>query len=111
MKTQEELKHELFKQTSEVESVILKLDKANMLLGHWVNEYVFVNKPDPVKATEYWTAKSSEGRTKNCEESFKWFYDYSQIIGFVDIVSDYIYESRKLLEKVVYGEKENKGAA
>ena len=111
MKTQEELKLELNKQTSEVESAILKLDKASMLLGHWVNEYVFADRPDPVEAVKHLTSRSSGGSTKNEEQSFKWFYDYSQIIGFVDIVSDYIYESRKLLEKAVYGEKENKGAA
>ncbi|MCO5381809.1 MAG: hypothetical protein NHB14_27255 [Desulfosporosinus sp.] len=108
MKTQEELQIELNKRTLEAENAILKLDKANMLLGHWMNEYAFVDKPDPMEAVKYWSSKAEE-RTKIGEQSLKWFHDYGQIIGFVDIVSDYIYESRKLLEKVVYGEKE--GAA
>jgi hypothetical protein len=105
MKTQEELQHELFLQTSEIERVLLKLDKANMLLGLWANEYMSCDIPSPAEALKSWTAIHPE-RTTKTEQSFKWFYDYSRITGIIDIVSDYVYESREMLEKVVY-EKES----
>lgn len=111
MKTQEELQHELFKQTSEVEDVLVKLDKASMLLGHWEAEYVFANRPDLREAVKGWTSRAPEEESIKAEQSLKWFYEYSQIIGLVDIAFDYVIESKKLLEKVVYGEKENMGAA
>ncbi|WP_407308781.1 hypothetical protein [Desulfosporosinus sp. SB140] len=106
MKTQEELQHELFMQTSEVESALLKLDKANMLLGHWMHEYAFREIPDPYKAIQCQSTKSPEERSKK-EQHFKWFYDYTKIVGFIDIVADYVYESRILLEKVVNGKEDN----
>ena len=109
MKTQEELRHELFEQTSVVEDTILNLKKANMILDGWMQEYGFINRPDPRKAMECGSFKSGE-RDMKAVESRKWFYEYNRIYTFIDIVSDYVFESRKLLEKAVYGEKGNKGA-
>jgi len=109
MKTQEELNDELFKQTSAVENALMALEKANMILGHWEHEYVFADRPNPVEAARIWTSKSNE-ENKGANQSCKWFFEYNLIIGFVDIVHDYVSESKKLLEKAVYGEKENKGA-
>jgi len=97
MKTQEELKHELYMQTTEVENALVKLDKASLILGHWMNEYVFTERR--------WTARTPEEKPKNGDQSVKWFYEYSRIIGFIDIVQDYVFESKKLLEKVANGEK------
>lgn len=106
MKTQEELQNELFNQTSEVEHVLLNLDKASLLLSHWMHEYTFREMPNPIVAAMAMTTIQPE-RNINTEQSQKWFYEYSQIIGFIDIVSDYVFESRKLLEKAIYGEKGN----
>ncbi|KUO72560.1 MAG: hypothetical protein APF81_13345 [Desulfosporosinus sp. BRH_c37] len=105
MKTQEELKHELYMQTTEVENALVKLDKASLILGHWMNEYVFTERPDPGEAVKRWTARTPEEKPKNGDQSVKWFYEYSRIIGFIDIVQDYVFESKKLLEKVANGEK------
>jgi hypothetical protein len=110
MKTQEELHDELFKQTSAVENALVKLDKAAMILGHWAHEYVFDERPNPIQAAKDWTSMPSKERDIKSEQSCKWFFEYGLIIGFVDIVHDYVYESKKILEKVVYGEEENKGA-
>jgi len=104
MKTQEELKNELFERTSEVENVLIKLDKASLILDHWMHEYVFSEKPDIGEAVKYWGTRSEE-RNINGEQSCKWFYEYNLIIGFVDIVSDYVFESKKILEKAAYGER------
>ena len=108
MKTQEDLKHELLMQVSEVESALVKLDKASLILDHWKHEYAFSESPDPRKALNCWTSRSPEEMNTNSKQSLKWFHEYSQIIGFVDIVSDYVFESKKLLEKVVDGEGLNK---
>lgn len=110
MKTQEELQRELLNQTTEVENALVKLEKANLILGRWMNEYVFVDKPDPREAVKRGESKSGEKNIK-ADDSFKWFYDYNQIIGLLDIAFDYVHESKELLKNVVYGEKENKGAA
>lgn len=96
MKSQEELHSELHRQSQEVEHAILSLGKANMLLGRWMNEY---------------GASKNPGGNEKSEQSYKWLFEYSQIVGLIDIVSDYVFESKKILEKAVYGEKENKGAA
>ena len=100
MKTQEELQHELFKQTSEVENALNKLDKASMILAFWTQEYGFNDRPDPGEAVKCWTSKSGE-RSKKAEQSCKWFFEYSLIIGLVDIVFDYVHESKKELEKAL----------
>lgn len=104
MKTQEELQHELFEQTSKVENALIKLDKAQLILGHWTDEYAFNEKPDPAEAVKHWTSESRE-KNINRDQSCKWFHEYSQIIGLIDIAFDYVFESKKLLEKVAYGEK------
>ena len=87
----------------------MKLDKASLILGHWINEYVFSESPNPNKAANY-SASIRPEENIGAEQSCKWFYEYGQIIGLVDIVSDYVFESRKLLEKAVYGEKIDKSA-
>ena len=110
MKTQEELQRELFIQTSEVENAICKLDKADMMLGHWVNEYVFTDRPDLSEAVKAWTSRDSEAESKMAKQSIKWFYEYNLIIGFIDIVYDYVHASKKVLKKAVYDEQGNKGA-
>lgn len=110
MKTQEELKHELYEQTFAVENTIMNLDKANMLLNLWITEYVFTDQPDLGEAVKHWTSKPSEERNIKGEQSVKWFHEYRKIVGLVDIVSDYVFESKKLLEKAVYGEKMDKSA-
>lgn len=111
MKTQEELQYELFNQTTEVENAINKLDKASMILGHWVNRYVFAERPDPGEAVKCWTSKKLGERDMNAEQSYQWFHEYSQIVGLVDIVFDYVHQCKKVLEKVVDGvEQLNKSA-
>lgn len=109
MKTQEELQHESFNQISNVENALIKLDRASMILGHWTDEYVFTEKPNPREAVKWLTSMGSEGITGKSGQSVKWFYEYNQIIGFVDIAFDYVFECKKLLEKAVYGKKANEG--
>lgn len=104
MKTQEELKYELFDQISEIENALIKLDKAQLILGHWTDEYSFAKKPDPVEAVKRVTSNSRE-KSIHGEQSCRWFYEYSQIIGLIDIAFDYVFESKKILEKAAYGEK------
>ena len=101
MKTQEELQYKLFKQTTEVENALIKLDKASMLLIHWEHEYVFIDRPNPREAVAAGASVGGDGEMSiKAEQSCKWFYEYPQIVGFIDIVHDYVCESKKLLEMI-----------
>lgn len=110
MKTQEELQRELYEQTSEVEDALAKLVKASLILGRWMTEFVFTERPDPGEAAKCRTIRAPEERSVQGKQSLKWCYEYNQIIGLIDIAFDYVHESKKLLEKAVYGESVNKGA-
>ena len=109
MKTQEELQREVLDQNDAIVDALLKLKKANMILDDWTQEYGFSHRPDSRKAMECGSCKSEE-IDREAMNSRKWFCEYNRIYTFIDIVSDYVLESEKLLEKAAYGEKANKGA-
>ncbi|HZK52963.1 MAG TPA: hypothetical protein VFC84_01980 [Desulfosporosinus sp.] len=100
MKTQEELQRELSKQTSEVEDAMLKLRKAMVILEYWTDEYGFQDKPEPLQAVMYRETILPEKNIR-AEQSCKWFYEYNRIYQFIDIVRDYVYESKELLGKAL----------
>lgn len=35
------------------------------------------------------------------DQSFKWFYDYQKITQFIEIVFDYVYDSKEELKKII----------
>lgn len=105
-----ELKHELFEQTNLMEDVLDKLDKADLILGHWENEYSFYENPDPRAAIEWGSKVPSQNQDpekvkRHGEQSYKWFLEYNTIFQLIRIVSDYVYESRQLLQKAIKGEE------
>ena len=102
MKTQEELRQELLDQTDGVHEAIGKLKKASFILNHWEEEYGFTDRPNP-KAAIAWGSSIRPEKSIAAEQSFKWFYEYNRIYEFIDIVRDYVFESKKLLEKATYG--------
>lgn len=99
-----ELKHELFEQTNLMEDVLDKLDKADLILGHWKNEYSFYENPDPRAAIEYERSVPVD-KDPHKAQSYKWFLEYNTIFQLIRIVSDYVYESRQLLQKAIKGEE------
>lgn len=99
-----ELKHELFEQTNLMEDVLDKLDKADLILGHWVDEYSFYENPNPRAAIEYARSVPVD-KDPHKAQSYKWFSEYNTIFQLIRIVSDYVYESRQLLQKAIEGEE------
>jgi hypothetical protein len=100
LKTQEELQREVIDQGDAIGSALDKLKKANMILSDWTQEYGFIHQPDPRKAMESEAFKSEEGYGE-AVDSRKWFHEYNRIYQFIDIVYDYVYESKKILEKAL----------
>lgn len=106
-----ELSHELFEQETAIENVIEKLEKASLVLSRWEQEYSFSEAPDPRAAIRWGSQVPSQNQDDEKEkehgkQSFKWFCEYNYIFQFISIVSDYVYESKKLLEKAVYSKGE-----
>lgn len=101
----EELSNKLFKQTDAIEEVLLKLNKANMLLGLWTERYDFYSAPDPrlaiAGAAHTSTGKLSDDKKRLMTESMIWFSDYPTITGLIDIIFDYVYESKEALSKAI----------
>lgn len=103
-----ELRHELFERETAIKNVIAKLEKASLVLSHWKQEYSFSEAPDPRAAIAYGSRVPDKNNPdKNNpdikgQQSYKWFLEYDYIFQFISIVSDYVYESKKLLEEAVY---------
>jgi len=96
--TERNLKHELFETRSSIEYALVKLEKADTLLNHWVQEYGFSEKPDPRAAIEWGRSlKDEPGRTALGSFSAKWYWEYDNIFNFVDMAFDYIMETQKIL--------------
>lgn len=98
VKALEALRHELFETRNSIEYAEVKLDKAEMLLNRWVQDYSFAKKPDPRAAVACW---SGSDKSQEAEQAAKWFWDYNQIFTIVDIAFDYLLEAKKILNEAV----------
>lgn len=97
-----ELKHELFDNETIMSEVTLKLDRARLILGDWLDDYGFNQEPNPRKAVEWGgTMRNEEGHDKEGEQSFKWFIEYNRIYKFIEIVMDYVHGSWKMLDDLL----------
>ena len=81
-------------------SALTKLEKASMILNLWTEEYGFDENPDPVEAIA-WANSKPGGQSLESKQSAKWFCEYGRIYKFIDIVFDYVSESKKELEKAL----------
>ncbi len=96
------LKHGLFETRTDIETALIKLEKAHTLLSHWTQEYEFNQKPDPRAALEWGRSlKDEPGRTALGSFSAKWYWEYNTIYSFVDMVFDYVIEAQELLNKAM----------
>lgn len=98
------LKHELFEVENNIEYAKVKLDKAETILSHWVQDYSFAEKPDPRAAIAYW---SGSDKSQEAEQAAKWFWEYNQIFTIVDIAFDYLLEAKKILNEAINREGKN----
>lgn len=98
------LRHELFKVESSIDYAKVKLDKAEMLLNRWVQDYSFAKMPDPRAAVARW---SGADKSQEAEQAAKWFYEYNEIYTIVDIAFDYLLEAKKILNEAINREGKN----
>lgn len=80
------------------------IDKAAIILEHWMQEYSFYEKPDPWAATRWSSQVPSrnivpEKEQVHGQQSFKWFHEYNFIFHFIEIVADYVYKVQQELER------------
>lgn len=83
-----------------IDSVLLDLEKAVLLLENWLQDYSFSEKPDARAAVAYGMRVPDDNDIKGYNSS-KWFYEYDRIVKTIDIVDDYIWKSKKKLEKAM----------
>ena len=69
-----------------IASALIDIEKSRTLLGDLDNDYAF-----PETLLIDWESANREART--------WVWDYNKIRTLLDIISDYIYEVDKLLQK------------
>ncbi|MEL7657077.1 MAG: hypothetical protein AAGU75_14365, partial [Bacillota bacterium] len=58
-----------------IENALIKLEKAELLLAHWTQEYGFNKKPDPQAAID-WGQSKGGAQTKEQSNSAKWYWEY-----------------------------------
>ncbi|MGE5397517.1 MAG: hypothetical protein ACM3MK_08295 [Chitinophagales bacterium] len=92
------LRDELFEQTTVIEQALLNLEKADILLNHWMQEYLYYEKPDPHAALA-WSSGLEKGPHQT--QSAQWYYEYESITQFISIVSDYVHNTKKELVKAL----------
>lgn len=91
--------NDLLNKTNAIDDALLKLEKAMLILGKWDEDYSFNNNPTPQAALEFAKGIRS-GDDLEGKQSFKWFREYNTITTLINIASDYVYESKRTLEKV-----------
>ena len=94
-----ELKSKLFKQENVLGEALIKLEKASTVLNHWEQNYSFSKRPSPEAAIAWRGTVRSEDIWG--QQSFTWYQEYNLIFQLISIASDYVYESKKLLEQIV----------
>lgn len=102
-KGKDEVKKKLYLRNMAIENAINKLDRADIVLQHWTQEYSYAEKPDP-KAAINWLTEND--RSREAKQSAEWFWDYNYIFEFIEIVFDYVTESKEILEKGLSNERE-----
>jgi len=96
----EGLKDELYKKTMALEDILIKLEKANTVLGHLENNYIFSENPTPHAAIK-WADTNLNDEDANGKQSHKWYWDYDFIVQLISIACDYVYASKKLSKEAV----------
>jgi hypothetical protein len=94
----QELRRELSGKTAAIESAVLELDKAITVLNHWMDAYLYFEKPDP-KAAMDWGSRA--GRGPHYDQSAQWYMEYNKITKFINIASDYVYNSKEILAGIL----------
>lgn len=92
-----DLSRTLLEQTDAIAQALIKLERANLILGEWLTDYGFGESPDPYLCFNS-NLPSNDARKA---EANKWFYEYDKILGFIEIAGDYVHETKKVLEEAI----------
>lgn len=96
----EELRKSKVELQDVIGQVLLKIEKADLIIWDWIEEYGFSEKPDSWAAVKY-SSKLPDEKDIHGSNSLKWFYEYNRIFKLIDIASDYVLESRKALDEAL----------
>lgn len=80
-----------------VKKALVDLEKAETLLLHWSNEYVFEKAPNPKIMFSDRIPPSDLERL----QSTKWFNEYRFISQFIQMAKDYVTRGKEELQKAV----------
>jgi hypothetical protein len=80
-----------------IKSALTDLEKAETLLTHWTNEYVFKEMPNPKVIFNDRIPPSDLQKM----QSAKWFNEYRFISRFVQMAQDYVMHAKQELEKAM----------
>lgn len=80
-----------------IKSALLDLEKAETLLTHWTNEYLFKEMPNPKIIFNERIPYSDLDKM----QSAKWFNEYRFISRFVQMAQDYVMHGKQELEKAM----------
>lgn len=91
----QKLRRALLDKTEIIGRAALELNKAITVFDHWMNEYLYCEKPDPRAAISWGSGRASG---QHYEQSAQWYFEYESITQFISIASDYVYNSKELLD-------------
>lgn len=83
--------------TNAIKRALIDLEKAETLLTHWTNEYVFKEMPNPKLI---FSERVPHGDLEKLQ-SAKWYNEYRFISRFVQMAQDYVLQGKQELEKVM----------
>ncbi|SHF17612.1 hypothetical protein [Alkalibacter saccharofermentans] len=87
-----------FEARNSLEQGILKLEKADFMLSHWIAEYGYSNNPDLNLILDWTKDIKHEGHTRERQkESVNWLIDYDIILNFIDIAKEYVRDANEIL--------------
>lgn len=82
----------------DINDVMIKLDNVRVILDKLTNDYGFPESTAPTRKGVYdWFTNSGE-RTKQESNSVKWVEDYEYIFTMLHVISDYVFESHKIID-------------
>lgn len=92
----------LISKESAITDALLKLENAHCLLSEWVQDYSYLESPDPRAALQYLCNPQMNEENKHQRQSLEWFYYYDKIFRFVDMSHTFIHEAKTILEESIH---------
>lgn len=94
----EDIKRGLCDQMNTIEDVLCKLKKADFILSGLEGNYSYDQSPDPKAALKH---IMGEVKSEHGQQSMEWYLEYERICTFIGIVSDYVFDSKTILENIL----------